>query len=63
MIDLKNFEVWFVAGSQHLYGEETLKKVEQDARHMAQAMQETGKLPVKVIFKALVTTPEAITQV
>ena len=27
MIDLKQYEVWFVTGSQHLYGEETLKKV------------------------------------
>ena len=27
MIDLKELEVWFITGSQHLYGEETLKQV------------------------------------
>jgi hypothetical protein len=25
--DLKSMELWFVTGSQHLYGEETLKQV------------------------------------
>jgi len=61
MMDLKEFEVWFVAGSQHLYGEATLKKVAEDAKEMAQWMSQPGKLPVKVVFKAVVTTPEAIT--
>ena len=32
MIDLKSLEVWFVTGSQHLYGEETLKQVAQTWR-------------------------------
>ena len=27
----KNKEVWFVTGSQHLYGPETMKKVEDDS--------------------------------
>jgi L-arabinose isomerase len=62
MIDLKELEVWFVTGSQHLYGEVTLKKVAQDARDMALQMTQSGKLPVQVIFKPIVTTPDAITE-
>lgn len=29
MIDLANLEVWFVPGSQHLYGPEALRDVEE----------------------------------
>ncbi|MBN1249849.1 MAG: hypothetical protein JXC32_19460, partial [Anaerolineae bacterium] len=32
MIDLKQYDLWFVTGSQHLYGEETLRQVAEDAR-------------------------------
>ena len=35
MIDLKKFEVWFVTGSQHLYGEETLKQVAEHSQQIA----------------------------
>jgi L-arabinose isomerase len=62
MINLKDYEVWFVTGSQHLYGEATLKIVEQHAREMAQQMTQSGKLPLKVIFKSVVKTPDAITE-
>ncbi|HEX9090949.1 MAG TPA: L-arabinose isomerase [Anaerolineales bacterium] len=62
MIDLNEFEVWFVTGSQSLYGEATLKKVAEHSTEMAQQMTGSGKLPVKVIFKPVVTNPEAITE-
>lgn len=62
MMDLKEFEVWFVAGSQHLYGEATLKKVGQHSQEIALQMTQSGKLPVKVVFKPVVTTPDAITE-
>ena len=55
-----NLEVWFVTGSQHLYGEETLKKVAQDSQTIAAFLSE--KLPVKVIFMPVVKTPEEITR-
>jgi L-arabinose isomerase len=60
---LNEFEVWFVTGSQHLYGETTLKKVAEHSREMVKQMTRLGKLPVKIIFKPVVTTPDAITQV
>ena len=58
MIDLKQFEVWFVTGSQHLYGPETLKQVAEDSQVIATALSE--KLPVTVLFKPVLTTPDAI---
>ena len=36
-MDLKKFEVWFVTGSQHLYGEETLKQVAAHSQHRQRA--------------------------
>ncbi len=63
MIDIRKDEVWFVTGSQHLYGETTLKKVEQHSREMVEWLNSAGKLPVKLVFKPVVTTPEAITAV
>ncbi len=62
MLDFKELEVWFAAGSQHLYGEATLEKVAQHSREMALQMSQSGKLPVKVVFKPVVTTPDAITE-
>jgi L-arabinose isomerase len=61
MIDLSKYEVWFVTGSQHLYGEETLKKVADHSREMALWLAQPGKLPVKVVFKPVVKTPDEIT--
>ena len=61
MIDYKGFEVWFVTGSQDLYGEATLKKVAEHSSEMAQWMTQSGKLPVKVVFKPVVISPDAIT--
>jgi L-arabinose isomerase len=55
------FEVWFVAGSQHLYGEETLEKVAHHSQEMTQWMTRSGRLPIKLIFKPVVTTPDSIT--
>ena len=60
MIDLKTFEVWFVAGSQHLYGPETLAQVEQHSREIAKALNAVDQIPVDVVFKPVLTTPEAI---
>jgi len=60
MMDLKEFEVWFVTGSQHLYGDEALKQVAEHSQKIAEGLSRSGKLPVKVVFKPVVTTPQAI---
>jgi L-arabinose isomerase len=61
MIDLNGLEVWFVTGSQDLYGQATLRKVAEHSQAMVRWMTEEGKLPVKITFKPTVITPEAIT--
>jgi L-arabinose isomerase len=58
MIDLKKLEVWFVTGSQHLYGPETLKQVAENSKAIAASLSE--KLPVQVVFKPVLTTADAI---
>ena len=60
MIDLKEYEVWFVTGSQHLYGEVALQEVAEHSKKIAEGLSQSGKLPVNVVFKPIVTTPQAI---
>ncbi len=60
MIDLKNYEVWFITGSQSLYGEEVLKKVAEHSKEIAQGLSYSPKIPVNVVFKPVVTSPDAI---
>src|ERR1043165_4300936 len=60
MVDLKGYEVWFVTGSQHLYGPETLEQVAEHSREIAKALGESKYIPTQVVFKPVLTTPEAI---
>ena len=56
-------ELWFVTGSQHLYGEETLKQVESDSGTIAKALDRSDDIPVNVVFKPVLTTADAITSI
>ena len=60
MTNFNQLEVWFVTGSQHLYGEETLKQVAADSQKIVNELNETAKLPVKIVFKPVMTTPDSI---
>lgn len=60
MIDLQRSEFWLVTGSQHLYGEAALKKVAEDSQEIVRGLSESRKLPAKVVFKPVATTPDAI---
>jgi L-arabinose isomerase len=60
MIDLKQYEVWFVTGSQHLYGPQTLEQVAQHSQQIAAALSDSPAIPVRVVFKPVLTTPDAI---
>jgi L-arabinose isomerase len=62
MIDLSNLEAWFVTGSQHLYGPETLKKVEAHATAIAQAFAASPQIPVKIVPKPVMTSGDSIHQ-
>src|SRR5665647_150563 len=58
----RDLEVWFVTGSQHLYGPETLKQVAEDSKVIAEAFNQSLEIPVHVIFKPVLTTPDEITR-
>jgi L-arabinose isomerase len=60
MINLKTLEVWFITGTQHLYGEETLKQVSNHAQQVADSFDKHTNIPVRVVFKPIVKTPEEI---
>ena len=62
MSDLKKWEVWLLTGTQHLYGEKTLKQVQDHANEMANSFNENPLIPVRVVGKSFVSTPEEITK-
>ncbi len=59
---LKQLEVWYVTGSQHLYGEAALNQVAANSQHIVQALNAAGTLPLNVVFKPVLKTPEEIRQ-
>jgi L-arabinose isomerase len=60
LTNLKRFEAWFVTGSQHLYGPQVLEEVGEHSRQIAGALSRSETVPVTVVFKPVVTTPEEI---
>lgn len=60
MIDLRQFEVWFLAGSQSLYGAEVLQQVAQHAEEIVRALNGSGRIPTEIVFKPVLTTSEEI---
>ncbi|MEN0053356.1 MAG: L-arabinose isomerase [Mucilaginibacter sp.] len=60
MIDLKTFEVWFITGSQDLYGEETLKKVAEHSQQITSGLNDASQIPVHVVYKPVVKSTDEI---
>ena len=60
MIDIAQKEIWFVTGSQHLYGQETLNKVADNAQHIVHYLK--NYLPIQLIFKPVLKSSEEIYQ-
>jgi L-arabinose isomerase len=60
MQDLKQNEVWFITGSQHLYGVETLKQVAEHSLKIADALSSSEHIPVRIVYKPVLTTSDAI---
>jgi L-arabinose isomerase len=54
---LDSYEVWFVTGSQTLYGEETLRQVAEQSRQVALGLAD---LPVRVVWKPVLTDTDGI---
>jgi len=53
---MKTPSLWFITGSQHLYGPETLKQVAANAQAIVGGLA----LPLPLVFKPVLTTPDAI---
>ena len=61
--NLKNHEVWFVTGSQHLYGPKTLEKVAQNSQTIAEYLNDSSDIPVTIKWKPTVKTADEITAI
>lgn len=59
-VSLDHYEVWFLTGSQHLYGEDVLKQVAAQSQEIAQALNASDGVPVKVVWKPVLTDSDAI---
>jgi L-arabinose isomerase len=55
-------QLWFVAGSQHLYGPDTLRTVEEHSRQIADALGKSERIPAAIAWRPVVTTSDAIQQ-
>ncbi|MCZ0702457.1 L-arabinose isomerase [Natronobacillus azotifigens] len=62
MLTVKPYKFWFITGSQPLYGEETLREVEENSKKVVDGLNNTGNLPYPIEFKQVVTTAENIYQ-
>jgi L-arabinose isomerase len=60
--NFKQLEIWFITGSQHLYGNEALKKVESHSKEITLALNDAEAIPVKFAFKPVVKTAEEISR-
>lgn len=59
-MSLKPHSFYFVTGSQHLYGPETLQEVAEHSRIIAEQLDKDPKFTYSLIFKPIVTTPDEI---
>ncbi|MDX1675052.1 MAG: L-arabinose isomerase, partial [Longimicrobiales bacterium] len=63
MISYDDLEVWFLTGSQHLYGPETLEQVAAHSREMVDRLNAEAGLPVDLVFKPVLKTADEIGRV
>jgi len=60
---LASLEVWFLTGSQHLYGPETLAQVAWQSQQIAGALEAASAVPVRIVWKPVLTQPDEIRRV
>ena len=56
------YKFWFITGSQHLYGPETLEQVAKHTRIMVDKLNKSTMIPFEIVWKPVVTTPDEITR-
>ncbi|MDC7122827.1 L-arabinose isomerase [Cellulomonas fimi] len=53
-------EIWFLTGSQDLYGEETLRQVAEQSQEVARLLQDSDEVPATVVWKPVLKDSAAI---
>jgi L-arabinose isomerase len=53
-------ELWFVTGSQHLYGAEALTQVAANSGSIAASLDGSSRIPVRVVAKPVMVSAESI---
>lgn len=59
----KDLEVWFLTGSQSMYGEDTLRQVAEQSQEVARSLNSATQIPVKIVWKPVLKTSEAIKEI
>ncbi|MFJ4254325.1 L-arabinose isomerase [Microbacterium sp. NPDC090003] len=60
---LDGYEVWFLTGSQHLYGPETLAQVAAQSQEIAGMLDAADDVPVRIVWKPVLTDTDAIRRI
>ena len=53
-------EIWYLTGSQHLYGPAALSQVAKNSAAVVEALNKSGRMPIKIVFKPVLKTPEEV---
>lgn len=59
-MSFENMELWFFTGSQHLYGPEALKQVAVNSEKLVKGLNDSKRIPLRIVFKQVLTTPQEI---
>lgn len=60
MLKVKDYEFWFVTGSQNLYGEDVVKQVEEHSRKIVAGLDQDPAVTYKLVFKSVVKEADSI---
>lgn len=60
---MKQYEFWFIVGSQFLYGPDVLETVAARAAEMAEKLNESGNLPYRLVYKSTMKTSQEISDI
>lgn len=63
MLEVRDYEFWFLTGSQHLYGKEALDEVENNSKTIAQGLDSNQNIPYKIVFKSVLTNSTDIRKI